>query len=180
MAFPMIDTEFLQKFLTGLLNSPSPTGFAELAIAYTEQALTDYPDLTLKRTRKGALVATWLGEKSDSPHALTAHVDTLGAMVKEIKSNGRLLMTKIGGYAWNTIEGCRALLAVVIVRLNFAEILQARVCSSNETKEDDNMECAGCSTTLEKNQALGIRVKITADRVMKSQWVHPCAGVDAS
>jgi putative aminopeptidase FrvX len=26
-------------------------------------------------------------------------------MVKEIKSNGRLLLTKLGGFAWNTVEG---------------------------------------------------------------------------
>ena len=36
---------------------------------------------------------------------LSAHVDTLGAMVKEIKSNGRLKLTMIGGYDWSTIEG---------------------------------------------------------------------------
>jgi putative aminopeptidase FrvX len=32
-------------------------------------------------------------------------VDTLGAMVKEIKSNGRLKLSMLGGYAWNTVEG---------------------------------------------------------------------------
>jgi putative aminopeptidase FrvX len=36
---------------------------------------------------------------------LTAHVDTLGGMVKEIKSGGRLKLSRIGGYIWNTIEG---------------------------------------------------------------------------
>jgi len=36
---------------------------------------------------------------------LTAHIDTLGALVKEIKLNGRLKLSRIGGYAWNTVEG---------------------------------------------------------------------------
>jgi putative aminopeptidase FrvX len=45
------------------------------------------------------------GERDDAPRALTAHADTLGGMVKEIKSNGRLKLSQIGGYAWNTIEG---------------------------------------------------------------------------
>ncbi len=36
---------------------------------------------------------------------MTAHVDTLGGMVKEVKSNGRLKLSRIGGYSWNTIEG---------------------------------------------------------------------------
>jgi len=47
----------------------------------------------------------WRGLKAEAPRALTAHTDTLGAMVKEIKSNGRLKLTKIGGFAWNTVEG---------------------------------------------------------------------------
>src|SRR4051812_4784699 len=36
---------------------------------------------------------------------LTAHVDTLGAMVKEIKANGRLRIDLIGGFKYNSIEG---------------------------------------------------------------------------
>jgi putative aminopeptidase FrvX len=55
-------------------------------------------------TRKGALLAAWEGERSDAPRALTAHCDTLGAMVKEIKSNGRLRLSRIGGLVWNAVE----------------------------------------------------------------------------
>jgi putative aminopeptidase FrvX len=102
---PEINTQFLLDFLTRLLNTPSPTGLAEPAVALTEQTLKDFPALKLSRTRKGALLASWAGERDDSPRALTAHVDTLGGMVKEIKSNGRLKLSQIGGYAWNTIEG---------------------------------------------------------------------------
>ena len=102
---PPVDTAYLLDFLTGLLNTPSPTGLAEPAIAYTEKALAAFPELKLSRTRKGALLVTWPGRQQDAPRALTAHADTLGAMVKEIKENGRLKMTQIGGYAWNTIEG---------------------------------------------------------------------------
>lgn len=102
---PKIDTDFMLDFLTGLLNTPSPTGFTEDAINYTEQAISSSADLTTSRTRKGALVITLPGAKEDAPRGLTAHIDTLGAMVKEIKSNGRLKLTKIGGYPWNTVEG---------------------------------------------------------------------------
>jgi len=102
---PPIDTGYLLDFLTGLLNTPSPTGLAEPAIAYTEKALTAFPVLKIARTRKGALLVTWPGQRQDARRALTAHADTLGAMVKEIKENGRLKMTQIGNYAWNTIEG---------------------------------------------------------------------------
>jgi aminopeptidase len=102
---PEINTQFLLDFLTKLLNTPSPTGFAEPAVSFTEQTLKELPSLALVRTRKGALVVTLHGERDEGARAVTAHVDTLGAMVKEIKSNGRLKMTRIGGFQWNTIEG---------------------------------------------------------------------------
>ena len=99
-----IDTSYLTEFLIGLLSTPSPTGDAERGIAYTEAALHDL-GLTTRRTVKGALVATLEGRSDTEPRAVTAHVDTLGAMVKEIKPNGRLALTQIGGYPWNAIEG---------------------------------------------------------------------------
>jgi len=99
-----IDTDYLTNFLVGLLNTPSPTGDAERGIAYTERALRTL-GLETRRTVKGALLATLVGRSDSAPRAVTAHVDTLGAMVKEIKPNGRLALTQIGGYAWNAIEG---------------------------------------------------------------------------
>jgi putative aminopeptidase FrvX len=105
MPLPPIDTPTLLEFLSGLLNTPSPTGFTAHAIDYTETAFKKMTGIQLSRTRKGALVVSWAGKSSDAPRALTAHVDTLGAMVKEIKSNGRLKLTAIGGFVWNSVEG---------------------------------------------------------------------------
>ena len=102
---PPIDAEYLFRILVDLLNTPSPTGFAANAIEYVEQIMKDFSFLSISQNRKGALVATWDGSENDSPRGLTAHADTLGAMVKEIKSNGRLKMTRIGAFAWNTVEG---------------------------------------------------------------------------
>ncbi len=102
---PPIDTEYLLRILVVLLNTPSPTGFTANAIEYVEQIMKDFSFLSISQNRKGALVAAWDGSENDSPRGLTAHADTLGAMVKEIKSNGRLKMTRIGGFAWNTVEG---------------------------------------------------------------------------
>jgi putative aminopeptidase FrvX len=102
---PPIDTDFLLEFLTELLNTPSPTGFTHHAITLTSKTLKQFSELDLSATRKGALVADWPGEERNTPRGLTAHVDTLGAMVKEIKGNGRLKLTNIGGFAWNTVEG---------------------------------------------------------------------------
>jgi putative aminopeptidase FrvX len=167
MALPPIDTQYLLDFLTGLLNTPSPTGLAEPAIRFSEQALSAFPGLQLKRTRKGALVAAWQGEKSDAPRALTAHADTLGAMVKEIKPNGRLRMSKIGGYAWNTVEGegCRVFANLgepvrgsILFEMASGHVYGVKV---NETKrEDENMEVRldAHTTSREETEALGIRV----------------------
>lgn len=100
-----IDENSLLTFLTELLNTPSPTGLADPAIALCEKAFSQISGSVTRRTRKGALVVTIPGQRSDAPRALTAHVDTLGAMVKEVKGSGRLALTQIGGYAWNSIEG---------------------------------------------------------------------------
>jgi len=104
MSLPTINEEYFVDFLVKLLNITSPTGFAEPAIAFVEKELSQYKQLSLSRTRKGALVAKWEVESDLPPVALTAHVDTLGAVVKEIKSNGRLRLNRIGGIQWPTIE----------------------------------------------------------------------------
>jgi putative aminopeptidase FrvX len=113
MAQPRVDSDYLTTFLVKLLNTPSPTGYADQAIAMVENELSAFKQLELTHTRKGALVAKWqgtstTGQATDSPRALTAHVDTLGAMVKEIKPNGRLAITRIGGLLLNAVEteGC--------------------------------------------------------------------------
>jgi len=102
---PSVDEQFLLNVLVDLLNTPSPTGFTDRAIQLIQEVLARFPGLETARTRKGALVARWTGVSEETPRALTAHVDTLGAMVKEIKSSGRLKLSRIGGFAWNTIEG---------------------------------------------------------------------------
>jgi len=167
MTLPPIDTDYLLNFLTGLLNTPSPTGLAQPAIAYTEKALSAFPTLQLSRTRKGALVARWAGRGSDSPRALTAHVDTLGAMVKEIKSNGRLKLTRIGGVTWNTVEGegCTvftsqgaAVRGSILITQASAHVYGSQL--GEQKRDDDHMEVRLDARTLSKaeTEALGIQV----------------------
>lgn len=92
----------LDQLIT-LLNIESPTGNTGAAIDYVEQEFIEL-GLSTYKTPKGALVASIKG-KVDDAITLSAHVDTLGAMVKEIKPNGMLKLTQLGGYAWATIEG---------------------------------------------------------------------------
>jgi len=108
MTLPKIGANCSLDCLVRLLNTPSPTGYTEQVIELVEQELKGVEALQFRRTRKGGLVAKWEVEGSTAPRALTAHVDTLGAMVKEIKANGRLAITRIGGLLLNAVEteGC--------------------------------------------------------------------------
>jgi putative aminopeptidase FrvX len=69
MKLPTIDQNYLTDFLVNLLNIPSPTGFAEPAVAFVEKELSQ---LQFARTRKGALVAKWEVESDLTPVALRA------------------------------------------------------------------------------------------------------------
>ncbi|MFZ5814786.1 MAG: M42 family metallopeptidase [Bacillota bacterium] len=99
-----IDLSYIAAKTVELCRIPSPTGFTEEAVAYTEREFAELGVQT-RRTRKGALIATLPGREQGRHRAVAAHVDTLGAMVKEIKGNGRLKLTKVGGFSGNSMEG---------------------------------------------------------------------------
>lgn len=98
------DLDYIQRVLIDLCQTPSPTGMAEPAVAVVAREL-EALGVTPSRTRKGALLARLEGRTQREPRLLSAHVDTLGAMVKGVKENGRLWLTQLGSYAWDTIEG---------------------------------------------------------------------------
>ena len=162
-----IHTEYLLKFLVDLLNIPSPTGFAEPAIAFVEQELSQFSQLQLTRTRKGALVAKWEVASDAPPVALTAHVDTLGAVVKEIKSNGRLKLSRIGGVEWPTVEtegvwiftsNGEKIRGSILVETASGHIYGQDM--KNTPRDDDHMEVRLDARTLSKEEtrALGINI----------------------
>lgn len=101
---PHTNTEDTLALLTKLVSIPSPSGNTNEVISFVEKFLGELKVET-KRNRKGGLIATLEGKDSSRHRMLTAHVDTLGAMVKEIKANGRLRIDLIGGFKFNSIEG---------------------------------------------------------------------------
>jgi putative aminopeptidase FrvX len=164
---PTIDTAYLLEFLIGLLNTPSPTGLAEPAIAIIEKALAAFPDLKTSRTRKGALLVTWPGQRQDAPRSLTAHADTLGAMVKEIKSNGRLKLSQIGNYPWNTIEGegCTVITTAgkrirgsILLSTASAHVYGKLVSESKRDDETMEVRLDDFTNSAAETRALGISV----------------------
>lgn len=100
------DVDAMTDFLVKLLEAPSPTGYHAEVMPVVEKTFTDldFPNTSITTTNKGALVIHVKGEDDSAPIGITAHVDTLGFMVKEIKSNGRLKMTNLGGINWAGAE----------------------------------------------------------------------------
>ncbi|MFD1737512.1 M42 family metallopeptidase [Bacillus salitolerans] len=92
------------QLIKELVSIPSPSGNTKEVITYVEKYLREL-NVETKRNRKGGLIATLPGADQSQHRMLTAHVDTLGAMVKEIKSSGRLKLDLIGGFRYNSIEG---------------------------------------------------------------------------
>ena len=101
-----IQIDTILDFIVGLLNTPSPTGYTIEAIDYVENAFAGLgmQELKIARTPKGALRMKLDGKANDARRGITAHVDTLGLMVKEIKPNGRLKTTQLGSFPWNAVE----------------------------------------------------------------------------
>ncbi|HIU13121.1 MAG TPA: M42 family metallopeptidase [Candidatus Fimiplasma intestinipullorum] len=79
-----------------LMAIDSPSGYTQNAIAYIENKANAY-QLPFMRTHKGNGIIYMPGRNAKTTIGVCAHVDTLGLMVRSIKSNGRLCFTKVGG-----------------------------------------------------------------------------------
>ena len=87
--------------LEKIISIDSPTGFTKTAAQYSIErlkALGYSPEMT----NKGCVLCC-LGGEGD-PVVFSAHLDTLGGMVAEVKGNGRLRLTRIGGMNANNAE----------------------------------------------------------------------------
>lgn len=93
---------FIKEQLYTLTSIPSPSSFTEKVTDYLLSELSSL-GYSPERSNKGNVFVTLGG--SGSPLVLAAHVDTLGAMVRSIKENGRLRPTTIGGHQWSTTDG---------------------------------------------------------------------------
>ncbi len=101
----MSEIDYIVKQLETLVNIPSPSGFTKKAIEYVEKVAGEL-GFACSRLRKGGTVIYVPGKNpsKDRVIGLSAHVDTLGAMVRSINSNGTLRLTSIGGFMMESIE----------------------------------------------------------------------------
>ncbi|NLW41112.1 MAG: M42 family metallopeptidase [Tissierellia bacterium] len=192
-----IDMDYTINVLVSLLNIPSPSGNTKKAIDFVEREFNSLGLSTVK-TEKGALIATIPGKNQEKEVTLSAHVDTLGGMVKEIKSNGRIKITQIGGYVWSTVEGEYVSIENSEGELYSGTILTTKASShvhgkDSETLERnmDNMEIRLDEKVSSKEdvEKLGInvgdfvffdpRVMVTESGFIKSRHLDDKAGVAA-
>lgn len=93
--------DFAWEQTAAVLAIDSPTGYTETAAAHTLNVLREL-GYSAWRTEKGGVMAD-LGGQGDGL-LLEAHLDTLGGMVAEVKGNGRLRLTPLGGMNANNAE----------------------------------------------------------------------------
>ena len=97
-------TDFIVERAKELLSVDSPTGYTADAAKLVCERFRDLgyaPELTVKG---GVLVKLSDGVTSEGGLLLEAHTDTLGGMVSQIKSDGRLELTRLGGMNANNAE----------------------------------------------------------------------------
>ncbi|MBF0781131.1 MULTISPECIES: M42 family metallopeptidase [unclassified Granulicatella] len=154
------------QYLLELLAIPSPTGYTQEIQDYLIHTLTEL-GYTPIHTPKGQVIVTVKGKEDEKQRMITAHVDTLGAIVRAIKSDGRLKLDKIGGFPWNMIEGENCTIHVASQNKHITGTILIHQTSTHVYKDagtaertQDNMEVRLDEKTLSKQdtQQLGIEV----------------------
>lgn len=193
----MENTCMIKKYLNEVLSIPSPTGYTKEILEYLKKEIGSM-NVDYKVGNKGMLIATIEGEDNNKATTLSAHIDTLGAIVKEVKGNGRLSVSQLGGYMMNTVEGENCLIHTregkkyegtlqtikpsVHIHANDARELP-RECKNYEIVIDEEV------FTKEDVQKIGIevgdivsfdtRTRITESNFVKSRYLDDKASVSA-
>ena len=98
------DVDYFENTLCDVLAIDSPTGFTHDAIERVKEIVDDlgYDSFV---TNKGNLVVNIKGKNVDKTVGISAHIDTLGLVVRSIKKDGKLTFTKVGGSILPTLDG---------------------------------------------------------------------------
>ena len=103
---PETDLNYLQRVLLEMLAIPSPTGFTDTIVRYVAERLQEL-GIPFELTRRGTIRATLKGRRYSPDRAIAAHLDTIGAIVREINDNGRLGLSPVGCWSSRFAEGSR-------------------------------------------------------------------------
>ncbi|KAF1054209.1 MAG: Glutamyl aminopeptidase [Stenotrophomonas maltophilia] len=105
-SLPQPDLNYLQRVLLEMLAIPSPTGFTDTIVRYVAERLEEL-GVPFEMTRRGTIRATLSGRRQSPDRAVSAHLDTIGAIVREIKPNGRVALAPVGCWSSRFAEGSR-------------------------------------------------------------------------
>ena len=153
--------EFIGEQLKNLTAIPSPSSYTKKAAEYLLTTLKEMgyePELS----NKGNVLVTIGGE--GNPLVLASHIDTLGAMVRSIKDNGRLRPTTLGGHQWRTADGENCTIHTRDGRVYTGVVLNtepsAHVADEKVEQTEENMEILLDENVESKEDAenLGIQV----------------------
>ena len=103
---PEPDMAYLRQTLLEMLAIPSPTGFTDTLVRYVAERL-DELGVPYELTRRGTVRGTIKGRLNSPDRAVSAHLDTIGASVRDIKDNGRLCLAPVGCWSSRFAEGSR-------------------------------------------------------------------------
>ena len=144
-------------YLKKLTSIPSPTGFTREVADYLVEELERLGYSPI-RTNKGGVNVIVKGKDDYKHRVVTAHVDTLGAMVRAVKSDGRLKMAKIGGYPWNMIEGENCLVHVASTGKTVSGTILIHQTSTHVYKD------AGTAERTEDNMEVRLDAKVRNEK----------------
>ena len=144
-------------YLKKLTSIPSPTGFTREVVDYLVEELERLGYKPI-RTNKGGVNVIVKGKDDTKHRVVTAHVDTLGAMVRGVKADGRLKMAKIGGYPWNMIEGENCLVHVASTGKTVSGTILIHQTSTHVYKD------AGTAERTEDNMEVRLDAKVRCEK----------------
>ena len=98
-----MDMNYVVSFLEKIVNIPSPSGYTKEVMKVVEKEAKGF-GYEAEYSRKGGLIITVPG-KTEHCLGISAHVDTLGAMVRSVTSEGKLKLISVGGFTMESIEG---------------------------------------------------------------------------
>ena len=121
-----------------LLAIDSPSGMTAKACDHV-MARFEALGYAPQRTRKDGVLVCLGGKNMDDAILLEAHMDTLGGMVSQVKGNGRLKITNIGGLQANNVETetCRVYTRSGAVYEGTAQLCNASVHVNGKYKETE-------------------------------------------
>lgn len=95
--------DYITETFKKLTAIDGPSGFTKNA---SDFCLNEFKALGFeaKKTNKGGVLVSLGGKDKENGILLSAHLDTLGGIVKSIKSNGRLRISPVGGFNANNVE----------------------------------------------------------------------------